>query len=682
MAQPEGVIPSQEDLLAELQALKLANPEMGAKRLQVVVKEKNSTWLVSEARVRKVAIEAGLLPAVPSRPITASLPHDRGFTLQPKHSGRFIFRINGMVVDGTASTGKWWDGRQPAACVMDERGRFDVRIQTAGHNNPIMVSSQCKSVMFMVELSEGAGVRDLFTMISRFPDFGGRMAYFSAQVTAPHTLFVFSDRIFSRNWDGAPLNPAAATPGTHLLSRSATSLSGDDLAQLPAAASAFMGRLADGHYGTREQTVADTCRPKNAAEEVQRLQEEGTDVARNEADPFGDGDQTPIHFEGAGCAHSALWASGGDLFDLVQEGKVPPVVIHFLSGNVSEIRAALDSARAHNRMTEFLEIRFGLLRSTPLMLVVMGCGQEFRCDDSSVRFDFVETMQLLLDAGARVDARDLCGKTVLHYLVGPLFKEPVGWSMLRACMERSRQLQLQPALADVQDRFGVTIVLYAVIMNLTKLVKVLCEDYRADTTVADWSGVSAHSFPTLNGDIKRAITKSSGRTIAAMDTCSFCKTQAETKKCAGCNVARYCSQKCQTDDWAAHSQVCRSSKTEIASQDGFVMRPRLGQFLATLSKSASITKWDGLLPPSVKLENGFFEIKVQTGSPTQAMMVYTRRKEICFTVEMNEGENLPALHAKIAAYPAFCGRKAYFFAKLVKPGELFVSGKQMFARDW
>ena len=54
MAQPEGVIPSQEDLLAELQALKLANPEMGAKRLQAAVKEKNPTWLVSADRVRKV----------------------------------------------------------------------------------------------------------------------------------------------------------------------------------------------------------------------------------------------------------------------------------------------------------------------------------------------------------------------------------------------------------------------------------------------------------------------------------------------------------------------------------------------------------------------------------------------------------------------------------------------------
>jgi hypothetical protein len=68
MAQPEGVTPSQEELLAELQWLKRANPEMGAKRLQAVVKEMNPTWLVSEARVKKVAVEAGLLPVTPKKP--------------------------------------------------------------------------------------------------------------------------------------------------------------------------------------------------------------------------------------------------------------------------------------------------------------------------------------------------------------------------------------------------------------------------------------------------------------------------------------------------------------------------------------------------------------------------------------------------------------------------------------
>ena len=446
---------------------------------------------------------------------------------------------------------------------------------------------------------------------------------------------------------------------------------------IPAAASAFMGAMADGLKG---QVVADMCRPKVEAEELQRLREEGTDIERNAADPFGDGDQAPIRFDGASCAHSTLWAAGGDLLDLVQARRVPPVVIHFLSGNVSEIRAGLERAREAGRLTEFLEMRYGLLRSTPLMLLVMGCGQGFRCDDRSTRFDFLETMRLLLEAGARVDARDLCGKTVLHYLVGPLFKEPAGWGMMQACHEASLLLQLQPPLVDMQDRFGATVVLYAVMMNLTSVVKALCENYRADPTIADWSGISAHTFFTLNGDIKRIITRTSGRTIAAADTCSFCKAQTETKKCSGCSVARYCSQKCQTDDWVAHSLVCRAS--EVASDEGFVMRPRLGKHLATVSKTVTTTKWDGLLPPSLKLEKGFFEIKVQTAGPTQAMMVYTKHKEICFMVEMNEGDRLPALYAKISAYPAYGGRKAYLFAKHIGQGELFVSSKQLFARDW
>ena len=126
--------------------------------------------------------------------------------------------------------------------------------------------------------------------------------------------------------------------------------------------------------------------------------------------------------------------------------------------------------------------------------------------------------------------------------------------------------------------------------------------------------------------------------------------------------------------------VCRAS--EVASDEGFVMRPRLGKHLATVSKTVTTTKWDGLLPPSLKLEKGFFEIKVQTAGPTQAMMVYTKHKEICFMVEMNEGDRLPALYAKISAYPAYGGRKAYLFAKHIGQGELFVSSKQLFARDW
>ena len=93
-------------------------------------------------------------------------------------------------------------------------------------------------------------------------------------------------------------------------------------------------------------------------EELQRLREEGTDIARNAADPFGDGDQTPIRVDGASCVHSTLLAAVGNLFDLMEPQRVPSVVIHLLSGSVSHVRSALDTARVAGRLTEFLETRF------------------------------------------------------------------------------------------------------------------------------------------------------------------------------------------------------------------------------------------------------------------------------------------------------------------------------------
>jgi len=130
------------------------------------------------------------------------------------------------------------------------------------------------------------------------------------------------------------------------------------LAELPAAASAFMDNLADSHCGLQDQVVAEMCWPKDEMEELQRLREEGTDIARNAADPFGDGDQTPIRVDGASCVHSTLLAAVGNLFDLMEPQRVPSVVIHLLSGSVSHVHSALDTARAAGRLTEFLETRF------------------------------------------------------------------------------------------------------------------------------------------------------------------------------------------------------------------------------------------------------------------------------------------------------------------------------------
>ena len=38
--------------------------------------------------------------------------------------------------------------------------------------------------------------------------------------------------------------------------------------------------------------------------------------------------------------------------------------------------------------------------------------------------------------------------------------------------------------------------------------------------------------------------------------CRFCKRRTNHKKCGKCRVARYCSKKCQTNDWENHKEEC------------------------------------------------------------------------------------------------------------------------------
>ena len=71
-------------------------------------------------------------------------------------------------------------------------------------------------------------------------------------------------------------------------------------------------------------------------------------------------------------------------------------------------RAQLSSSASKQQL---LELRTGVLRTTPLMLTILGCAI-YR------RPSCVDVCRLLLQHGARVDAKDVCGKTALHYICG------------------------------------------------------------------------------------------------------------------------------------------------------------------------------------------------------------------------------------------------------------------------
>ena len=69
-----------------------------------------------------------------------------------------------------------------------------------------------------------------------------------------------------------------------------------------------------------------------------------------------------------------------------------------------------------------VETRHTILRLPPLLLALIGYstvrlpGGIGRDNSKGVK----DTVKLLLEHGARCDARDLCGKTIVHYAAGPL----------------------------------------------------------------------------------------------------------------------------------------------------------------------------------------------------------------------------------------------------------------------
>jgi hypothetical protein len=66
--------------------------------------------------------------------------------------------------------------------------------------------------------------------------------------------------------------------------------------------------------------------------------------------------------------------------------------------------------------------------------------------------DYCGVMKLLIDNGARVDARDLCGKTVLHYAMGPLCAEGnmIPLNMADLCINRTKELNFNPLMVDIR----------------------------------------------------------------------------------------------------------------------------------------------------------------------------------------------------------------------------------------
>jgi hypothetical protein len=152
----------------------------------------------------------------------------------------------------------------------------------------------------------------------------------------------------------------------------------------------------------------------------------------------------------------------------------------------------LNGCRTQEQKRQLLEKRVTILRLLAIFFAVIGMGTVSMATNA-VRDsrDYSGVMKLLIDNGARVDAKDLCGKTILHYVIGPLCVEGniVPLNMADLCINKTKEKNLSPPLVDVRDRFGAVPLFQAIYINRADLVLFLSKRHHANPRLADNDGM-------------------------------------------------------------------------------------------------------------------------------------------------------------------------------------------------
>jgi hypothetical protein len=236
-----------------------------------------------------------------------------------------------------------------------------------------------------------------------------------------------------------------------------------------------------------------------------------TDLALCDADPLGDGDQSPLRRALPGTPTQALvdvWCAGtwlGMLLTLPIEGRgadgspplpaaaadeiAPPFSWACARGKWAAVEAALAAAAGDADATRtLLETRATPIRMSALHLAVAGSREVGRPGGRpaalalALGMDHLRVVSALLAAGARVDARDIIGQTPWHHaLTGT-------WSPVSLA---AAQLLLRSGgvCANARNRCGRTVLVELAMVGPAAMPAVqLALEAGADWSIADSDG--------------------------------------------------------------------------------------------------------------------------------------------------------------------------------------------------
>lgn len=426
---------------------------------------------------------------------------------------------------------------------------------------------------------------------------------------------------------------------------------------------------------------------QNWGRKLLELGRNGTNLAKNYNDPHGDGDQSKLTDKKAQL-HRDFWCAGGDVLDLLQEGRLPDFIVACMTGNAQICRDLLLNSSNGQEKELMIEKRYSVLRFSALFFAIVGHVQVGNYPGKNN----LEIVRILLSNGARVDARDLCGKTVLHYIMGPLCSpgDVVMKDIADVCIQHSIEKNMaNPRLVDMQDRFGTVPLHQPIMMNRMDLIEFLCTKHLADGSIEDYENISPLSMCNLNHSIRSILNNARGIYLASIikRECHYCHMTSSNvnQRCGRCKLVYYCSKDCQKLHWkAGHKEVCGDTNNP---NNGFIIVPLAEETkLTTNINGETIRIWKGGPPPSDITIDEEFDVKIQVGPPGSChrmdAMLYNKRRTLFTSIRSTNCSRYDDLCSLIHQFEPFHGRKAYFKAKLQDNGTLFVSSLQLFVKKW
>ena len=184
------------------------------------------------------------------------------------------------------------------------------------------------------------------------------------------------------------------------------------------------------------------------------LEDMGTDLTKNDADPLGNGDQSKIQSNEGREAAREMYSIGGDIHQHMVDDAVSEFGKMCALGSAGVVQHMINKVQKNlerpnfmlEQMRMLLEGRDTSLRLSPLLLIV-SVGKNLQ---SPMPVEHVEVAKLLLKSGASPDAKDVLGKTVCHYGAGAMATKNT-LSVVNMCIEAAKSSHLFGKNVELYD---------------------------------------------------------------------------------------------------------------------------------------------------------------------------------------------------------------------------------------